>query len=41
MRILILIAALALSACGGGDPEPEQPATIQPVNCSANPAQCK
>ena len=38
---LFAMMALALTGCGGGDPEPETPATTQPVNCALNPNACK
>ena len=38
---LFAMVALALTGCGGGDPEPETPATTQPVNCALNPNACK
>jgi len=43
-RLVALLLALAavLTACGGGDPEPDEPTSgTQPPSCTANPAQCK
>lgn len=37
--ILAALLALALTACGGGDPEPDTPTPNNP--CSERPLDCK
>ena len=39
LRMLLLCCAATLTACGGGDPEPDQPTPA--VDCQARPELCK
>jgi hypothetical protein len=41
MRLLVLICALLLSACGGGDPEDQPDQQINPPACKESPALCQ
>ena len=41
LALLVGGCALLLAACGGGEWQPEELRTTQPVDCRANPAQCK
>ena len=36
-QTLALVSVCLLTACGGGDPEPEEPDVRPPVNCNATP----
>lgn len=45
MRIALSLffAALLLTACGGGDPDPAPPERVDPppLNCADHPERCK
>ena len=41
LRIVLLVSSLLLTACGGGDPEPDDRATIEPVPCLERPELCR
>ena len=36
-RWWLMVAVLALAACGGGDPEPEEADPPRPVDCRTTP----
>lgn len=41
MKPLAFAALLLLSACGGGEPLPEDTKSITPPACQANPKECQ
>jgi len=41
VRRALFAIILLLASCGGGDAEPNERATTQPVDCKAHPERCR